>query len=538
MRAVRAPILAATIALATMATSKRSEAQLCAANELWGAGFPIRVYVNDNVFPALCGGGSTCATWLDVERIVRHALNEIYQTGASAVRLEYIGNTAISPFTTHSDAASIHVYANDQGTCSQNALGFFHADYQDSMAVKGEVELCVQNAWNGQIAWTPMLLQHVVIHEIGHVLGMQHVEDCQVEPVSASVMRMSVDATAAPAHPFAYDIDFWQYYYGYRNSIGRAEYSGDLLSWHSSAWLAPWLTTYSLGRFSATNSRSGEVVFVGYGDDAYRTVYLSRYGPTDWSDVSSVLAAVSNYHSGVASRSDTDVAVAWLGSYDGTTGVQRVYMSHSTSAGASWLAPVEVSDSFTRTDSSGVAATYDPRTDKYLFVWRGGNGTANRDEILYRIEGAADVRALADPVSGVRLRAADTPSVACGDDGLGTSNCILAYIDADDWQRAVRWFSFTLDTQQISSVSLIQTHPYISLGSPSVAYWDTGTYPWMILVNQGGTSTYSWRKGPSVVHAFQDESGYSYQPKVTLPASGSRITGSGVSRSYSFVLDQ
>ena len=120
---------------------------------------------------------------------------------------------------------------------------------------------------------------------------------------------------------------------------------------------------------------------------------------------------------------------------------------------------------------------------------------------------------------------------------LGADNCLVAWIDAFHWQRPVRWTQGRVSLPDGRLVLKdIKTHGYVTVGSASVAYWDDGPFPWLIALNQGGTTTYTWRKPASHDASFRDERSIGFSNKTTLPAAGSRVRGTD-GRGYVFVLE-
>ncbi|MSP61307.1 MAG: hypothetical protein EXR72_13370 [Myxococcales bacterium] len=224
--------------------------------------------------------------------------------------------------------------------------------------------------------------------------------------------------------------------------------------------------------------------------------------------------------------------IHFLGGYDAQSGTQTVYESASSSSGGtSWSAPVALSDatSQSHTTSDGVSSTFDPVSQKYLVTWRGGyttgGGASHVHEIFYKAGASAPQRLL--DANGNPYLASHTPSVACGPSAVvGTQNCLFAWVDGSSWYRQVRWFQASVSASGVLVGSSVKTHNYISTGSASVAYWSTGSYPWMIALNQGGTTSYTWRKAASSASAFVDQRSFSDSPKATTPALGSRVNGS------------
>lgn len=507
-----------------------ASAQYCnEGHPLWStSAFPIWVYLNVNMVDVCNGADTDCTGVSDISYVLRSGLSEFYQTGSSIVRFVYAGTTTIPPGTYHPNANTIHIYAFTG--CNGPGAGFMQVSGSGGVTDKGKVGVCVTNS-NGPVPYDPWTLQHVMMHEIGHVLSMAHPSDCSLPDKSI----MGGTGYTATAHLHRYDINWLQNRYGNRPNNARVKYSSDMLSWGAITDPMPPLTAYSLGRMAATNSRSGVNVYVAHGDDRYRTINIWRYGV---GDVSTVYLGVTDYHTGIANQDNMQVSVGWLGSYTTATGVQSVYKSLSNDYANSWAPPIEISTAATRTNSSGVAATYDANSGHYIFMWRRGDGTGtNIHQILYRVDGFSLVFSLEDP-SGNPIRAADTPTIACGVVGLNRYDCLLAWVESG-WTRTVKWAHVYVDGLQgdLEFHGNIETLQYLACGSPSVTFHGNATYPWAILLNQCGNTTFSWRKTNGYAAPFQDLRSFSLNQVVTLPAAATRAVKSG-SLTHAFLLDR
>ena len=155
------------------------------------------------------------------------------------------------------------------------------------------------------------------------------------------------------------------------------------------------------------------------------------------------------------------------------------------------------------------------------------------NEILYRVlDGASP------PWKIAGMLAADTPSMACGPRALvGDFNCLIAWTEADHWQRPTRWTQARVTASGQLELLPIKTHGYVTFGAPSVAYTGYRLYPWIIALTQGGRTTYTWRKRAPHADNFEDERSFSFRPQVTVPAAGSRLRN-GAGRGYVFTVDE
>ena len=194
--------------------------------------------------------------------------------------------------------------------------------------------------------------------------------------------------------------------------------------------------------------------------------------------------------------------------------------------GASWSAPVEISNAATRTRNAGVSTAFDRGSMRYITVWRGSG--SNKNAIVYRVEGAGTPYVLAES-SGTPIRASDTPSIACGEPSVvGADNCLIAWPSAANWSRVMHWTQGRISGDQLI-LRPIKTHGYVTAGSPSVAYaygsQAVSSYPWHLALIQGGTTVYTWRKGGAYSATFVDQRAFSESPKASLPVAGAKHAG-------------
>jgi len=333
------------------------------------------------------------------------------------------------------------------------------------------------------------------------------------------------------------DINFVHLKWGTRETIGRPKWTFNGTSWADGGAAAPFHSTRVLGRFAAANTRTGgNNVYVAWSDWTLAVLWLSRYTPTDWSVLSGFLEPTI-YHPGVACKSTNEVLLTWLGNRDAVSGLQDVLVRRSLNGGFSFEPEEEVSDSLTKTANAGVHATYDPASDCYIISWR-GSFASDRNTIIYRVLGLSPHPWKLSSGPDLDIKAADTPCIACGPKEIvGEYNCLVAWVDAFHWQRPVRWTQARVTSDGKLEMLPIKTHGYVTVGSPSVAYWNNGDFPWIIALNQGSGRTYTWRKRARHSENFQNEQGFSFSPKVSLPAAGSRVSP-GAGRGYVFTTDE
>ncbi len=514
---------------------------------------PIPVYLNALIDEDLCPS-STCGTMNDIRRTVISVLDEYYHMTGGQLRFRYAGETTEPRYATIDGA--IHVYGSHPPSPPREC-DFEHCDcsggtgataglHPDGSKYGGLITICRSSSFGGPINWDTFhpgagktSFHSVLLHELGHLVGMAHIETdhCSSDPPPTSIMHRD-NRDLVSEHLQRPDMRAVHFTWGTRETIGRPKWTPNGTSWADGGGSPPIESKRVLGRFAATNTRTaGNNVYVAWADGTLGVLWFSRYTPTDWSVLSGFFEPTI-YHPGVASKSTSEVFLTWLGNRDSISGKQDVLARRSSDGGFSFGPEEEVSDATTNTANAGVTATYDPSSDRYIVIWRGSSG-AERNTIIYRV---VDLSLfpwkLTSAVGGGDIKAAGTPSIACGPQAVvGEYNCLVAWVDAFHWQRPVRWTQARVTAAGKLDMLGIRTHGYVTVGSPSVAYWSDGEFPWLITLYQGGTTTYTWIKRASHGANFQDQRGFSFRPKVSLPVAGSRVRGTA-GRGYVLVTDE
>lgn len=496
---------------------------------------PIPVYLNALIDDDLCPS-STCGSFNDIRRTVIAVLDEYYHMTGGKLRFEYAGETTEPPYAIIDGA--IHIYAS-AGDCPGGILAVA-AFGSDGGKYGGKIRICRSNA-GGPINWDTFhpgsgkrSFHSVLLHELGHLIGFDHIAACSSGTPPASIMSSS----PVSEHLQRPDIRGVHLKWGTRETIGRPKWTFNGTSWANGGGSPPFHSNRVLGRFAATNTRTaGNNVYVAWADWTLGALWFSRYTPTDWSVLTGFFEPTI-YHPGIASKSTSEVLLAWLGNRNPISGRQDVLARRSADGGFSFDPEEELSDATTKTANAGVTATYDPESDRYIVAWRGSFG-GERNTILYRVVDLSPFPwKLTSPAGGEDIKAADTPCIACAPKAVvGDYNCLVAWVDAFHWQRPVRWTQARVTAGGQLEMLPIKTHGYVTVGSPSVAYWSDGEFPWLITLYQGGLKTYTWTKRASHSDNFQNESGFSFLPKVSLPAAGSRLRGTA-GRGYVFTTDE
>ncbi len=397
---------------------------------------PIPVFLNTQIDEDICPN-SSCSSFNDIRRSLEAALDEYHHISGGDIWFRYAGETREAPQAIIDGA--IHVFSNN---CTGSDLAVA-APGADGGAFGGKIRICIGND-SGPINWQSFdpsggpSFHAVMLHEVGHLLGMDHIEQCTSSFAQRSIMH-EIANDVVSQHLQRTDLEFVHTAWGTRTTIGRPKWTTDALDWNDGGGLPPILHSERvLGRFASSNTAtSGNNLFVAWSDWTMAVLWLSRYTPTSWTIQSGFFESVS-YHPGIASSGD-EVLLAWLANREPMTGLQDVMIRVSANQGITLGPETVISNSSTRTANAGVTATFDSESGQYVVIWRGSG--SNRNEILYKVVGSASgpwklVLPGTGPVGfSSGLKASDTPSMACGPSSLvGEFNCLIAWSDAMNWQ--------------------------------------------------------------------------------------------------------
>lgn len=478
---------------------------------------PMDIWLNTNT-DMLCEW-SSCNSLNDVKWSIRASLTEYFSNGNSNFRAEFIDTTSMFP----GDAIPEAVHVAGDSYCPGNMKNQYiaaHMEVSGSYRAKW-IFLCRQNDL-GILNWQTMSnansgidFQNVFLHELGHAIGMLHTDECNSSPWPKSIMYPgTVDGAD---HLYKVDIEYLRDRFttaGSRHVNRYSDETPDGLTYTSNYG---GLTLFR-NRFVATTTVDATldslVNYVAYGTGYYndRAIAFARFSQTNgWDWVAEIPGAQTLYHPGIATNNLGDVQIAFLTNYDESSGEQDVRLATSINRGDTWSCCSMLPGEQPRARGNGIYSTYDPESGEYMYVWRDDG----ENEIHYKI-GGGDVKVL------VGLSAADTPSISCGEETeLGTIyNCMMAWPDATDWTRHVRWTQFYVAGSQIITAD-IHTLGYVSTGSAVVTYLGDVADPWLIALNQDGDVTYTWHKGPYEFDNWRDWRGIVHPERTTIPALGS-----------------
>ncbi len=414
----------------------------------WPTTFSIPVYLNTNITD-LCAGASTCSSVNHLAWQLTSSFDEIYSATGTKLRFHYAGTTTQSAAggSNSTIQGAVHVYASETNCVGYLATAAANGDAQSggSWAGSGRIRMCP--VANGDpVAWAAAhhrsgytSFRQLFLHEFGHVIGMDHQDECTSGPGVATmgIMRSGVSILPADNISTAY-IEYVRDLYPVRTNFSHSYYSTTGSTFYTSANSPP-QGNFAMSRLAATNSRSGSEIKIGWRHHN-NTIGYSKFDGTSWSFLG-FLPHHGWWHVGLASISNSSFMVGFQEYWDRVLGTTEIRTRTTTNGGASWNKAKIQSNADTETTAPGVSTTYDPASQQYITLWRkqragNGNGmpSADRNVVVFRLSGASA------PGKLTGVTAADTPSIACGPVSVvGTDNCLLAYISDESWEGIVTY---------------------------------------------------------------------------------------------------
>jgi len=503
-----ASLLALLVCSVASVRTARGWCQLPEPWNLWWEPGVTTVSVKVNIATdQLCqahGGASDCADLDDVVRVVRQAMDEWNDDAGANIRFRWAGienvklpgellpnYVHIFPGPLAPDVAGKGEQTDDSGN-----------GYADScrITLNPDVDFSPGGQFNG------ISLAKVVAHELGHCLSFAHPDGKSpggCDQYVASVMNTGHRSEYESFQGFLYrdDIAAAQIGYGTRSTAtARGLYSNDALNWNYNSLLGPSDVAHARTRYSITNSSLLYYwAYISYPRDILTDrIRFAKLNGSSWSYLGQLPSTAKTvFHTATASDNAGEVAISYLGNYDNASGESELSVIETTDSGASWGTPRGLQNSSWgphTTPANGVAGTWDPATQNYVWAWR----TKSNNIMVYTEAG--NWMTVPHPSGTGFSEASDTPGIACAPTSVvGAENCLVTW-GGSEWDRALHWVQGHIDpstSKLVVSAPDIQTHPVIPYGQPAVAYTGDSTWPWVLTYHQGSKYAYTWRKGPS-----------------------------------------
>jgi hypothetical protein len=467
----------------------------------------IPVHLNNNMSAICSGPDGDCSGIGDVARVTQVVLDEFFDDAGAAIRFSYAGTTSNSPGSNISGA--IHVYLI--GGCDSETRGIAHRVPDGSYIGACRLEICDQWTWRSMPVSTSGATEsftNTLGHELMHCLGFAHPQDCG--QTQASRVKPQVKAH----HLYKDDIQGLQTRYGVRAHTPRLRYGVDGLNWTTGSDGTA-LTKMPLGRISISNSARllSYISFPQKDNVSPRRIYVGRpVNSGDWVNLGIVPNSDTHYHTGTASGGWQQILVAWLHYVSNELGLKEVRVSQTTDNGTNWSTTVV---SITDTERSGVTATYDPVSQRYIALWR-----SSEERIIVRVLPDGQPQQFA-------WRASDTPGIACGTTTFaGTKNCVVAWAHTD-WDRFLYWAHARVDTSgSTPALVLLNSDVYaratVVYSQASVAFVPHSSFPWSITYQNQPSRIHTMRKASSTSADWVDTASVQYLfSRVGSPTVGS-----------------
>jgi hypothetical protein len=469
------------------------------------------------------------ATITEIETLIKWALEIWYEDNPAGIRFVYGGRwstqenydasvpkvlvRATDPNTDPSDNCGLAPACVTPANCTASGCKNYHLKLtsQSYMSLAGRFWGTVPpQPWNSGFHD----LVGIVVHELGHVLGMRHPVVCN-ENLVPGVMACESNTATQP------DCD--------------KELDGRVLKKHDkNGTLATylWRTTYSRHQSSnngGTTWQTGSPTMHNYYPDMpfasistnpvaeafkvlafpyNRRVRFATFTPTGgWTWPSQEVDATSTgdtmYTVAAALDHGTPpyAAVVWLAGETDTSGEQTIRWAISTNIAVqstpTWTyGNLDVDVYGIRlphlTRKKDVKIAYDRSAGRWIVSW-----TTNANDMCFQTIAASGVQGPSSCYPGISI--VNAPSVACSDNSqLGSYNCLVMFVENTSTVPVLKFsYGRVLPDNSFSLDGTYRSTTYIAYRSPGLAVNDESSYPFVVSMRSGSIN-YVYKKPLSV----------------------------------------
>jgi hypothetical protein len=373
--------------------------------------------------------------------------------------------------------------------------------------------------------------QGVLIHELLHTLGLDHPENCNEDVASALTPGFlpSLEST----HLFEGDATALRAIYDNRPQVALSFQSTDGVTWQPGVAPPAIIGASALHSPAGCGAGTGSPIVVSYTQRIDHAVQFTRFDGLSWATPKAVRTAVTPYPTASACASDQDQVIVWQGDYNKQIGNAFLFKSRTLDGGGSWI-----HERFGDTSAPGVAAAFDPASQRYVTVVRTGGAGQLVSQVLS--DGPPTFHALGT----LAMRSSEIPSLACGDPAVvGARNCLLAWVSTD-WDRFL-WYAFgQVKTTANGPVFAFDTTglgvtPIVLFGTPSVTYVPGAKLPWQLVSHQGNGAVIALERSTNQGQLWQPAPPATFTPgnstAITSPT-GASLTAARALARFTFFL--
>ncbi len=483
-----------------------------------------------------------------LERYTKLALDTWNEDGQAGIRFEYKGFWNAQDDDDASNPKLIIAAAPDKKECGFADACAWHKNCGPNGCKNAHIRM---KAWKslggGTKKWgfippgagVPGFADYpgTLIHELGHVLGLDHPSGCgQNTNVGVMACGTGCDASGDMRYLRRDDIDGVLARYSWKNVQPTFRSSADALSWPAGTPAMP--NYYPDTRFSSVsvNQWPDDQFYLAfpYGHNANWATYSSGQG---WSARKSLEWTVhGNTWKPVAIAIDrfspNYVAAAWLAEESHTNDKQKIRWALSQDEGGTWkYGYFKRSGKDVTTRRGGISAGWDPLTATWIFSWLNDNNRLTFQTL--KTSGPSGTG------TDTNLLSIDAAGVACSN-AVSTQpeNCIVTFGSSGPWGPCLQYVYGHVDSSTGNFVPKLPEHTwcYYVYQTPYVAADpDNSNYPFVVTFRQAGNVVYTLRKPALQSAPWHTERSFVVTPHTLSASLGFYESSSGTGKYWNIV---
>ena len=373
-------------------------------------------------------------------------------------------------------------------------------------------------------------LQGVMMHELGHVLGLNHFGDCGRS--DKGVMGGGGSQYSDMRYVARDDIEGLVSLYGYLRGNVNFQESTDGLSWKVGS---PPINNETIGPMSSvtTAARNETSVWLAFlnehlGHPRVKFRWGHNGGYTQPGDVLGLSGPIDSWDAPAAAKGYGTALVTYFESEELSNNNKHIGYSYTLDGGQAWqYGQVRRNDGslgFTRRD--GLTAAFDPRMDRFIIAYLGDDNNQNSSNCHTGLARCDEIRIFTVKRDGssprhtsLNIQSIDAPGIACL--ASTSDNCVVTWVSTTANACLHYGHSHILADGTFTLVNDI-SQCYYGYQTAFITVADTDpTYPFKLTLRQASNSVHTFQKSAFVTSSWRDPRTFGVLPFVISPSVGS-----------------
>ena len=435
----------------------------------------------------------------DVGMLVGRAVDQVNRYGMSNFRLRWMGPLSTLPIS----APGIYIAEDDIGSDAGLATPANFGGVIDRVLIRINNNSSFNNWSFHAVNNGPTRdLQATVLHEFIHAAGLDHSGSngaCGIpDNGSMGVMAWGNQDHTEKRYLSQDDIEGLVELYG--APVYRVDYHYSFdggLSWFDGGVLGAMGSFSPLSSISTATEGEDNLVFSILGLDFWipllRSMTSASFSPSEQLDAE---PGRTSYHPTAMAQGDGIIMAVRFAEESRTENAKKLFFEYSTNGGASWTSKQAVRNNGfpIRTRRNGLAAAYDPKTQKFIAAYVGddsmpsslstecGDGADWLCDELRVVTMSPSTRQ--QYVTRLGVRTATAPSIACGNTST-IRNCVITWVETTG-DACIHWgHGRILSTGEFELYNDLSDGCYAGFSAPNVTYdANEPLKPWRMTFSQ------------------------------------------------------